>query len=88
MMAAPDSEEKEKLGRGLVAAVEKEIEPLLKDASPFFGGSKVMTLAEVRMRYFPLSRLLYRLYHQHVLRLGSSSEYRSIGTNSSLRHPI
>lgn len=42
-----DGEEKEKLGQELVTAVEKEIEPLLKDAAPFFGGSKVLTLAEV-----------------------------------------
>ena len=42
-----DGEEKEKLGKELVAAVEKEIEPLLKGAGPYFGGSKVMTLAEV-----------------------------------------
>ena len=41
-----EGEEKEKLGRDIVAAVEKEIEPLLKGAGPFFGGSKVMTLAE------------------------------------------
>ncbi|EMD00878.1 hypothetical protein BAUCODRAFT_187903 [Baudoinia panamericana UAMH 10762] len=30
-----------------IAAFEKEIEPLLKDASPFFGGSKQLTFAEV-----------------------------------------
>jgi len=28
-------------------AIEKELEPLLKDADPFFGGSKELTLAEV-----------------------------------------
>lgn len=31
----------------LVAGVVKEIEPLLKDAGPFFGGSDKLTLAEV-----------------------------------------
>lgn len=31
----------------LVKAVIKEIEPLLKDAGPFFGGSSKLTLAEV-----------------------------------------
>ena len=43
-----DGEEKEELGRDFVVAVEKEIEPLLKGVAPFFGGSKVMTLAEVK----------------------------------------
>lgn len=60
IMKAADGEGKEKLGRDLVAAVEKEIEPLLKDAAPFFGGSKAMTLAEVR----PTSSSLFTTYHQ------------------------
>lgn len=41
-------EEKEKLSQELVETVKKEIEPLLKDAKPFFGGSEKVTLAEVR----------------------------------------
>jgi glutathione S-transferase len=42
-----DSEdEKEALVKEFVATVGKEIEPLLKDASPFFGGSNKITLAE------------------------------------------
>ena len=40
-------EEKEKLGKEFVGLVSKEIEPLLKDAKPFFGGSSKVTLAEV-----------------------------------------
>jgi glutathione S-transferase len=40
-------EEKEKLGKEFVGLVGKEIEPLLKDAKPFFGGSSKVTLAEV-----------------------------------------
>lgn len=43
-----EGEEKEKLGAALVEAVTKEIEPLLEGAGPFFGGSKSITLAEVR----------------------------------------
>lgn len=43
-----EGEEQENIGKELLAAVEKEIEPLLKDAAPFFGGSKDLTLAEVR----------------------------------------
>ena len=42
-----EDEEKERLGAELVEAVRKEIEPLLEDAGPFFGGSKSITLAEV-----------------------------------------
>jgi glutathione S-transferase len=40
-------EEKEKLSKEFVDIVGKEIEPLLKDAAPFFGGSGKVTLAEV-----------------------------------------
>lgn len=44
-----DSEE-EKIAKGtqFVEAIEKEIAPLLEGAGPFFGGSKELTLAEVR----------------------------------------
>jgi len=41
-----EGKEKEQKGEELVAAVKKEIEPLLKDAGPFFGGSQELTLAE------------------------------------------
>lgn len=47
-----EGEEKEKLGADLVEAVRKEIEPLLEGAGPFFGGSKSITLAEVRAENF------------------------------------
>jgi glutathione S-transferase len=40
-------EEKEPLAKELIAAITNEIEPLLKDAAPFFGGSDKLTLAEV-----------------------------------------
>ncbi|KAL1600431.1 hypothetical protein SLS60_006816 [Paraconiothyrium brasiliense] len=39
-------EEKEKLSKELVSVVNKEIEPLLQDAAPFFGGSSKLTFAE------------------------------------------
>lgn len=45
-------EEKESLVQEFVAAVGKEIEPLLKDAAPFFGGSSKLTLAEVGCAVF------------------------------------
>lgn len=41
-------EEKDQKGEELVKAMEKEIEPLLHDAAPFFGASKELTMAEVR----------------------------------------
>lgn len=44
---ASSEEEKEAKSKEWVAAVEKDIEPLLKSANPFFGGSKELTLAEV-----------------------------------------
>ena len=47
-MSAATEEEKEAKADELVAVMEKEVEPLLKDAAPFFGGSEKMTLAEVR----------------------------------------
>ena len=40
-------EEKDKAASTLVDAVVKEIEPLLADANPFFGGASKLTLAEV-----------------------------------------
>ena len=39
-------EEKEKLTKELISVVEKEVEPLLEDAAPFFGGSSKLTFAE------------------------------------------
>jgi glutathione S-transferase len=44
-MTDPEAEE---LGRRYAQAVEKEVEPLLQDARPFFGGSERLTMAEVR----------------------------------------
>lgn len=41
-----DEAEREKLVQEFVAAVGKEIEPLLANAKPFFGGSEKITLAE------------------------------------------
>jgi glutathione S-transferase len=49
-----DQEEGEKLAKEFVETVGKEIEPLLKDASPFFGGSSKVTLAEALVAPFVL----------------------------------
>ncbi|KZF25190.1 thioredoxin-like protein [Xylona heveae TC161] len=43
-----DAAEKEQISARIFEAVSKEIEPLLKDAAPFFGGSDKLTLAEVQ----------------------------------------
>jgi len=48
------AEEKEALVQQFLAVVEKEIEPLLKDASPFFGGSEKLSLAEALTAPFVL----------------------------------
>ena len=47
-------EEKEKLTQELISTVKKEIEPLLKDAEPFFGGSSRLTFAEAIVAPFIL----------------------------------
>lgn len=46
ILRSDDEAKKEELVKEFVATVKKEIEPLLKDASPFFGGNKKVTLAE------------------------------------------
>lgn len=54
-IAIEDSkDEQEKMVKELISVVTKEIEPLLKDASPFFGGSSKLTLAEAILAPFIL----------------------------------
>jgi glutathione S-transferase len=48
IITADKVKEKAELARAFVAAVEKDIEPLLKDVNPFFGGSEHITFSEVR----------------------------------------
>lgn len=47
VIQSEDEQVKEEKGKDVVAALKKEIEPLLADAKPFFGGSEKMTMAEV-----------------------------------------
>jgi len=54
---ASDAATKDEIVTKVVAAVEKEIEPLLANAAPFFGGSQELTLAEALVAPF-----LVRLY--------------------------
>ena len=49
VMRATNEDEKNSKVEECVKAIEKEIEPLLHDANPFFGGSTEITLAEVRI---------------------------------------
>lgn len=53
-MRASDATEKEAKCKEWVATIEKEIEPLLADAAPFFGGSQELTFAEVQVAPFLL----------------------------------
>ncbi|CAN9098597.1 unnamed protein product [Alternaria alternata] len=46
ILMAGSEDEKAKLSQEFVDVVGKEIEPLLKDTKPFFGGSQKVTLAE------------------------------------------
>ncbi len=46
-IAAPTNEEASALGALFATAIRTEIEPLLYDADPFFGGSQTLTMAEV-----------------------------------------
>jgi len=54
LFRAQSDAEKEKTSQEWVATVKKEIEPLLADAKPFFGGSGKLTLAEVNVAPFLL----------------------------------
>ncbi|CRK28580.1 Glutathione transferase omega-1 like protein [Verticillium longisporum] len=62
IIGASSDEEKNELAKTKVETIVKEIEPLLSDAAPFFGGSDKLTLAEVQTGSF-------------ILRVYSSAEY-------------
>lgn len=51
LLKAPAAEKEAKVDE-CVAAIEKEFEPLLKDAGPFFGGSKELTFVESQLAPF------------------------------------
>ena len=61
-----EGEEQDRLAKGVVETVEKEIEPLLKGAAPFFGGSESITLAEVCLAPFIFSLLGVAALHFFV----------------------
>lgn len=47
MTGAADEVARASIANTIVEIVEKEIEPLLKDASPYFGGASRITIVEV-----------------------------------------
>lgn len=51
LFEAPTKDEEEKVVEEAVTSLVAEVEPLLADANPFWGGSEKLTLAEVRMPY-------------------------------------
>ena len=53
-----EGEQKEKLATAFTDAIAKEIEPLLTDAAPFFGGASKLTLAEASFLLGPKNSLL------------------------------
>jgi len=57
-----EGEEKEVEAQKYIDAVVKELEPLLQDANPFFGGSSKLTLAEVLTGSFLLRVLTHPKY--------------------------
>ncbi|TVY42261.1 Glutathione S-transferase [Lachnellula occidentalis] len=61
-LKAEVGQEKEGAGRAIVDAVVKELEPLLGDAGPFFGGSDRLTLAEVQTASFVTRMLSFAEY--------------------------
>jgi len=54
LFSAKTDEDQQAVAVAAVDALVKEVEPLLKDASPFFGGSSEITLAEVLTGSFVL----------------------------------
>lgn len=58
-------EDKEKIVDDVIDVIAKELEPLLADAAPYFGGSDKTTLAEVLTGSF--IQRLYALPHQGIL---------------------
>lgn len=73
---AQTDEDAEELGKRYVDAVVQEVEPLLQDAKPFFGGSDKLTMAEVSALQ-PLRPSRFAFFPNH-LRFGMvEMAYRS-----------
>ncbi|KAI9733832.1 MAG: hypothetical protein M1818_007099 [Claussenomyces sp. TS43310] len=92
---ASSEAERTKLSTQLVDAVAKEIEPLLDNAGPFFGGSKTITLAEVQTGSFVLRLLDFSKYGllstdtAQQLEAKAPNTYKwaqAVAANSSVNH--
>ncbi|KAF2092184.1 thioredoxin-like protein [Saccharata proteae CBS 121410] len=60
------AEDKEASARETVKAIEKDVEPLLLGAAPFFGGSEEMTMAEVLTAPFVLRLYAHSKANAHM----------------------
>lgn len=65
--AAKTADEAAEFEKAAVAGAVKELEPLLADASPFFGASDKLTLAEVSPRYLLPTALVRRKCPTHCI---------------------
>jgi len=61
LRATSETESAEYLDK-LITAIQKELEPNLKDAAPFYGGSSKLTLVEVQLGSFLLRLLSFPKY--------------------------
>lgn len=58
LFEAPTKEDEERIIDDAIIGIKKEVEPLLADASPFWGGSDKFTLAEVLMSPFVIRAVM------------------------------
>ena len=82
LLLASTEEEKEAKAQDVYKAIEKEIEPLLKNAKPFFGGSEKYTLAETivapfLLRFYTLSKagLMPKSLKENIDKLPNTGEW-------------
>ncbi|ROV97870.1 hypothetical protein VSDG_04961 [Cytospora chrysosperma] len=58
LFEAPTTKDEERIINDAIAGIKEELEPLLADASPFWGASDKLTLAEVMMGPFVIRALI------------------------------
>ena len=67
LLGADTTEKQEQRVDEMVAVVKKEIEPLLKDVAPYFGGRKKMTVVEVLLLGSSLPAKLMTIGNDHAI---------------------
>ncbi|KAK2060759.1 glutathione S-transferase domain-containing protein [Colletotrichum caudatum] len=77
LYAAKSEAEARELAETFVDVVAKEVEPLLKDAAPYFGGSDKVTLAEVLTGSFTLRLFSFAKYEIFPKSILSSLEQKA-----------